>query len=115
MRNGRPACASASPFSQAAVTPSSSSQSAMSASSAAAIPPLSAAQESAVHTALAQLSSALAQGELPDAPLYTLGEILPAHALQALHHAIDSFNFSDAQRCLDALEPQVQTLPNTAL
>ena len=86
-----------------------------SASSAAAIPPLSAAQESAVHTALAQLSSALAQGELPDAPLYTLGEILPAHALQALHHAIDSFNFSDAQRCLDALEPQVQTLPNTAL
>ena len=84
-----------------------------SASFAAAIPPLSAAQQSAVHTALVQLSSALAQGELPDAPLYTLGEILPAPALQALHHAIDSFNFSDAQRCLDTLKSEVQTLPIT--
>lgn len=74
---------------------------------ASALPALSAEQERAVRAALGQLSSALAQGELPDAPLQTLGQTLPAPALQALHHAIDRFDFSDAQRCLDSLEQQL--------
>ena len=82
--------------------------------SAAAMPTLSAAQQHAVQTALTQLSSALAQGELPDAPLQTLGQTLPAHTLQALHQAIDRFDFSDAQRCLDTLQQQLQTPKTTA-
>lgn len=97
----------------AAATTSATSASTPS-TTAAAMPPLNAEQQQAVRAALTQLSSALAQGELPDAPLHTLGETLPVHTLQALHHAIDRFDFPDAQRCLDALQQQLQTPPTTA-
>ncbi|MBP6599292.1 MAG: PAS domain S-box protein [Giesbergeria sp.] len=75
--------------------------------------PLSAQQRSAVLAALAQLSSALAQGELPDAPLHTLSSHLPVQRLHALHEAIDRFDFSEAQRCLDTLQQQLSTPPST--
>lgn len=94
-----PASASASGTADSSTTAAPAAASALAA--------LSAEQERAVRAALGQLSSALAQGELPDAPLHTLGQTLPAPALQALHHAIDRFDFSGAQRCLDALEQQL--------
>ena len=76
---------------------------------------ISAAQQAAVLAALEQLSSALAQGEWPEAPLQALDDNLPAAALQPLHQAIDRFDFSHAQHCLDSLKAKllVQT-PTTA-
>lgn len=103
-----PAALDAVRHSLAAATATGTAGAGATATTAAAAPPtLSAAQQQAVRAALGQLSSALAQGELPDAPLDTLGQTLPAPALQALHHAIDRFDFSDAQRCLDSLEQQL--------
>jgi PAS domain S-box-containing protein len=75
---------------------------------AAALPPLNAQQQQAALDALTQLSSALAQGEWPEAPLHALGQNLPAPALQALHQAIDRFDFAQAQRCLDDLRAQLR-------
>lgn len=74
---------------------------------AAALPALSAQQQHDALAALAQLSSALAQGELAEMPLRALGQILPAAALQPLHQAIDRFDFSHAQNCLDDLRAQL--------
>ena len=69
--------------------------------------PLSAQQQRDVLTALAQLSAALAHGELPEAPLHALEQALPASALHSLHQAIDAFDFSHAQKCLDTLKAQL--------
>lgn len=71
------------------------------------VAPLSAQQQHDVLAALAQLSAALARGELPEAPLHALEQALPASALHSLHQAIDAFDFSHAQKCLDILKAQL--------
>ena len=64
---------------------------------------LDAAQRAQIAAALAQVRSSLEQGELPDVALAQLPSLLPSARLQALHEAIDSFDF-------DAALQQVQQL-----
>ena len=73
--------------------------------------PLDAQQQAQARQALEQLRTALAQAELPEAPLQALAQLLPALMLEPLQRAIDDFDFDQAQRCLDTL--RVQLAPAT--
>jgi two-component system, sensor histidine kinase and response regulator len=68
---------------------------------------LSASQQTQALQALEQLQTALAQAELPEAPLHTLAQLLPALALEPLQQAIDHFDFDRAQHCLERLRVQL--------
>ncbi len=65
-------------------------------------------QQAQVLGALEQLQTALAQAELPEAPLHTLAQLLPALSLEPLQQALDHFDFDRAQHCLKRLRAQLQ-------
>ncbi|MDD2608914.1 MAG: PAS domain S-box protein [Giesbergeria sp.] len=69
---------------------------------------LSAAQQVQALQALEQLQTALAQAELPEAPLHTLAQLLHALSLEPLQQALDHFDFDRAQHCLERLRMQLQ-------
>ncbi|MBV2236032.1 MAG: PAS domain S-box protein [Sterolibacterium sp.] len=68
--------------------------------------------DAAVHQqairAIEQSSKALARGELSRSALAALAELLPAGWLNAIHDAIDSFDFARARQALDDLQKQLQ-------
>ena len=76
--------------------------------------PVAAQPLAQAHQALEQLAQALQRGELPEAPLQALAELLPALALEPLQQAIDAFDFNQAQRCLHTLRAQLAPAPEEA-
>ncbi|GAB3429380.1 PAS domain S-box protein [Giesbergeria sinuosa] len=68
---------------------------------------LDAQQQTQVAMALGHLRTALAQAELPEAPLQALAQLLPALMLEPLQQAIDHFDFDRAQQCLATLQAQM--------
>lgn len=61
-------------------------------------------RRTAVRKTLAAMQSAVKVCELPVEHLNALKELLPEVDLQRLQHALDHFDFDEAQKCLDVLQ-----------
>ena len=72
---------------------------------------LSAAELAQSLAVLDRVAAALTQGELPEADLAALAELLPALALEPVREAVDSFDFDRAQAHLLALRESIATQP----
>ncbi|WP_246483735.1 Hpt domain-containing protein [Paenacidovorax monticola] len=85
------------------------------ASAASAGLPLDAPRAAQALATIDLAAQALAQGELPEAALQALAELLPALALEPLREAIDAFDFDRAQAYLRTLRaPLAARAPSEA-